>query len=272
MPDRNRIREIPVRNIHPNPKNPRWEAGDVTGLAQSIEGEELLQSLLVIPAPQFGPNHFMIEDGYRRWVAGKERCETLPCIVRYPDPDEDLGIRAVITGLVTDVHKTHLSAMERAKAYGQLRDDYGMTQEQIGKRLGLTPSTISRYLSLLELSDKSKKAVRDGKVSVEQAVQAVQKHRAVTRKKNGQAPIDVGWEPDFFSRSHILAKKAEAMCDALEHSNRRRLGGIACGNCWNLVTRQDERKIVMAEYGLTVPMPITADGGVRVDGGVTGAQ
>lgn len=259
--------------IHPNPDNPRWEAGDVTGLSQSIGEDGLLQDLLVIPAPQFGPGHFMIEDGYCRWVAAKGTGEELPCRVRYPEPGEDLTFRALITGLITDEHKTPLTAMERAKAYGRLRDEYGMTQEQIAKRCGLTTSTISRYLSLLELSDKSQGDVRIGKLTVEKAVQAVQRHRATDRKKEGKKPVDVGWEPDHFSVNHHLARKARVMCDARDHNNRRRHGG-ACGACWETVIRQDQDRVNRAaEISDSVPLvPISPDGNIRVSGGVRGAQ
>jgi ParB family chromosome partitioning protein len=271
----NNVMDIPVENIHPNPDNPRYEAGDVTGLARSIEQDELMQTLLVVPAPEFGDGHYMIVDGYRRWVAGKEVADTLPCMVRHPDPDEDPAFGALITGLGTDVHKSHLSAIERAKAYGRLQKEYGMTQEQIGERLGLKPSTISRYLSLLELSDRSQAAVRDKKLTVEQAVKAVQKNRATQRKKTGKKPAEVGWEPDHFSAGHILARKAATMCDAREHNSRRRLGG-ACGACWETAIRGDERKVVLADYGLStvpVPVPITPDGAIRFSGsGVAGAS
>lgn len=254
---------VPIKNIHPNPDNPRFEAGDVTALARSISDEDLLSPLLVIPAPEFGDGHYMIEDGYRRWVASKERNRvSLNCTVRYPAENEDRRVRALITGLITDLHKEHLTAMERAEAYGRLRDEGGMSQGEIAQRLSLNTSTVSRYLSLLELSDKSKNDVRTGKLSVENAITAVKKHRAGQRKKEGKKPVDVGWEPDHFTRNHHLARKAQTMCDAREHTGRRRLGGVSCGQCWETVIRQDEAKVQHAmfmeqlkEAGLSMNVP-----------------
>jgi ParB family chromosome partitioning protein len=273
-----KIQLIPVDRIHPNPDNPRYEAGDVSGLARSIEEDSLIQHLLVIPAPQFGEGHVMIEDGYCRWVAGKEVEKELPCIIRYPDQDEDLAFRALITGLITDLHKVHLKPIERAKAYGRLRDEYHMTQEQIAERCGFTVSTISRYLSLLDLSDKAQKDVHEGRLKVERALQVVQQHRARERKQEGKKPIDVGWEPDHFSTHHRLAKKAAIMCQARECSARRRLGG-ACGDCWETVIRADQDRVIQAlltDAGIDLPpvmlaVPITSDGGIRTNG-VRGAR
>lgn len=270
---------IPVSHIHENPHNPRYEAGDVTGLANSMDEDGQIQDLLVIPAPQFGPGHVMVEDGLCRLVAARARNEeSLSCKIRYPEPDEDLAFRAILTGLITDVHKKPLSGMERAKAYGRLRDEYHMTQDQIGERLGFSGSTIARFLSLLELAPKAQDDVRDGKLSVDKAVQAVQHHRARVRKQKGQKPVDVGWEPDHFSKHHILAKKAGVMCEAREHSGRRRYGG-ACGDCWETVIRADQDKVfraLLSDAGIDLPavaltVPISSDGAIRTNG-VRGAR
>ncbi len=263
---------IEVEKIHPNPDNPRHEAGDVTELARSITEEDLLQPLLVIPAAQqYGTGHVMIEDGWRRWTAGKVYKKVLPCTIRYPAPDENLKMRAVLTGLVTDGHKAALKPMEKAEAYGRLRDEFGLTQTQIAMQTGFAVSTIGYYLTLLELSPRSMKAVQDGRISADRAVSAVREHRKTQKGKDGRK-VDLGWDPDSFSTSHPLAKKAAVMCLAREHKGHRRFAG-ACHACWEVVIRQDEAKIQSVEYGtagLSIPfvqpvIPITADGGIRTD-------
>lgn len=239
---------IQKKFISPNPDNPRYEAGDVTALARSIREDDLLSPLLVIPAPQLGEGQYMLEDGYRRWVSVAGDEEEIPCTVRFPAEDEDLSVRALVTGLVTDLHKEHLTALERAEAYGRLRDEAGMSQADIARRLGLHDSTIARYLSLLELSDKSKEAVKEKRITVEKAIAAVQKHRASQRRRKGKKPAEVGWEPDHFTKKHHLAKRARVMCDAREHNSRRRLGDVACGQCWEDAIRQDQTTILQAAY------------------------
>lgn len=263
---------IPKSNIHPNPDNPRSEAGDVTALARSISEGELLSPLLVIPAPYFGEGHYMLEDGYRRWVSVTSEDEGIPCTVREPAPGESLAVRAIITGLVTDIHKNHLTAIERGEAYKRLRDEAGLNQTQIASMLGLTDGTIGRYLALMELDDKTKQAVREGRLSVEKAVKAVQTHRARDRKKKGKKPVSFGWEPDHFTKNHHLAKRAKILCDVREHTSRRRLGDIACGQCWEDAIRQDQTRVLQAAYqsgqregvnSMFLPPFSTADGAVR---------
>lgn len=263
--------------IHPNPDNPRYEAGDVTSLAKSIGNESLLQPLLVINAPEFGVGHVMIEDGYRRWVAGKKMGLPMACTVREVAPNESLRARSIMTALITDLHKEHLTAMERAVAYGKLRDEFHMSQRAIAQKLGFNDATVGRYLKLLELSPRSQEDVRSGKLTVERAVKAVTDHRAKNRAKAGKKPVEMGWEPDHFTDKHHLAKRAKRTCDAREHTSRRRLGGIACGQCWEDAIRQDQTTVLQAAYieaqregtaPIFVPPFLAADNGARP--GVTG--
>src|ERR1019366_1551772 len=111
---------IPVDRIHPNPDNPRQEAGDVTELAASIRENGLLQNLLV-REDEFNEGMFTLLDGYRRWVASRQVLVDVPCdilLVSAVSPIRD----AVQIGLITDIHKTNLTGMERGWAYGRLRD------------------------------------------------------------------------------------------------------------------------------------------------------
>lgn len=256
------IQQIEHRFIHPNPDNPRIEAGDVTVLAASIREQGIKQPLLVIPAPLFGDGHFMLEDGYRRWVASRNILYALPCQVRVPHPDENLAVSALITGLVTDTNE-NLTAMEKSKAYSRLRKE-GMTQAQIARAVGVHDSTVARYLALDELAPAAQERVRKGTLSVDNALDAVKRHRATGRKKEGKKPIDPGWDPDHFTRRHHLARKAETMCNAREHNGRRRLGREAgydgaCGQCWETCIRQDQSTVDRVEYqGMGFDVPFIA--------------
>src|SRR5215831_492827 len=82
--------KIDIRHDHisPNPNNPRREAGDVSDLARSIRSEGIKIPLLVIPDAAKGNGWFLLEAGYRRWVASAQILEFIPCIVNTPRPGE----------------------------------------------------------------------------------------------------------------------------------------------------------------------------------------
>jgi ParB/RepB/Spo0J family partition protein len=247
---------VSVDKIHPNPDNPRIEAGDVTELAASIRKQGILQELLLRPAPEFGDGHYIIEDGYRRWVAARQVLTAVPARIRIPHPKESLTVREIVTSMVTTIHRRDLNAMEKARALGRLRDEANMSQVQIAQELGIDSGTVSRYLALLELSPAYQQSLLRGTASVERALSAVKDKRARERKNKGQKPITVGWEPDHFTPNHHLAKKAKTMCDAREHSGRRRYGNVACGQCWETVIRQDQNTVDRVEFeamGFKVP-------------------
>lgn len=248
MSPRKEVITVHHSKLHPNPNNPRYEAGDVTLLAKSITEEELLQPLLVIHAPEFGSGHFLIEDGYRRWTAARANDGYLDCIIRYRAPEESTALREVMTALITDEHKVPLNAIERARAYARLRDEFGLSPQEIANRLHLTRATIDRYLLLSQLSVKSQADVLAKKLPVDDAVRLVREHNRRDRKKQGKKPIEVGWDPEHFTDKHVLARKARTMCEARDHHSRRKIGKVACGPCWETVIRNDQTTVLRVEY------------------------
>lgn len=251
--------QVPANRIHPNPNNPRREAGDVTELAASIRENGILQSVLLIPDTARGGDYFLLEAGFRRWTAARQIAEAypIPARVSIPKPGENMASRALITGLVENLHREGLGPMEKAHAYGRLRKEFDMTQAQIAKRVGLkSAGSVSRYLSLLDLSEATQDRVASGKLTVEDAAKAVVRTRQRARIAKGQKPVDNGWEPDHFTKNHFLWRKAKKLCDDREHNNRRRLGDVACGKCWEDVIRRDQTTVDQNTYQEVIGKPV----------------
>lgn len=247
MKDQLQVKMVPLDHLHRDPYNPRTEAGDVSELAKSIDEIGLLQSLLVRTAPDKGKDHYYITIGFRRWTAMRlgTKLEVASCRIWIPSPEMDPEQYALEAGLIENVHRETLNPIERARGYARLRDEFGMTQLQIGKSQGLSDATISHYLALMELSHKSQERVIRGSLTVERAVRAVRESRRQNRKRRGQRPVEVVWESEWFIASHPLAKQAATICDARQHTARRRYGKKhqyrgACGECWETAIRQDQ--------------------------------
>lgn len=233
---------IPVDRLHLNPDNPRQDPGDIAGLAASIRASGLKQALIVYPARDIGPDDYYIEDGWRRLLAMQDWCSEIPCDIHPVLAGENLATRNVLTALITGIHRKPLNPMERADGYQALADR-GMTAVEIGKLVGLHSSTVTNDLALLELSKDTQDRVRSGKLPVAEALRIVRRHRKNQRRRKGQPDRGAHWEPDWFTDRHPLARIAKAMCDAREHNSRRRLGNVACGQCFDDAIRADQRKI-----------------------------
>jgi len=144
--------------------------------------------------------------------------------------------------LVENVQRADIGPMDKAEAMGRLLD-MGRTQADICRATGLTSATVSYYVSLLELDEAARERVRSSEVSAAAAVAAVRSYRARRRKRNGTPQVGAIWEPDFLAATHPLARSARAMCEAREHTQRRRIGKTACGQCWETAIRQDEQLV-----------------------------
>ena len=227
-----------VRRIQPHPSNIRDDLGDLTELIASIKAHGILQPIVVRPHPQLH-GMFVVIAGHRRLEAAKRAgLEEVPIVVRDSGgPTSDIEVM-----LIENCQRRDLGPIEKAEAMGALRNR-GIIAAEIARRTGLTGSTVGYYLSLLELDESSRQRIKNGQVSVGDGVEAVRLSRQRARKTTGRAKPGATWEPDHFTDRHPLARDAASLCDAREHTMRRRIGRVACGQCWETVIRSDERTV-----------------------------
>ena len=151
--------EIPLARIAPNPYQPRTavDAEALAELASSIAEHGVLQPILVTETI----------DGYRL-VAGERRVrasrlaglERIPAVVRELADHDQLEL-----ALVENIQREDLDPLEEARAYRQLVDEFGFTQEKLAKRMGKARPTIANSLRLLELDAEVQAALAAGLVS-----------------------------------------------------------------------------------------------------------
>ncbi|MDX1690565.1 MAG: ParB/RepB/Spo0J family partition protein [Acidimicrobiia bacterium] len=139
---------VAIDAIDPNPHQPREHFDDeaLDGLADSIREVGVLQPVVVRPPDEEG-RHVLVA-GERRWRASRMAgLERIPAILR--DADDDPA--GLTEALIENVQREDLSPLEEAAAYRQLMEDFGMTHEEIGERVGRSRSAISNTLRLLGL-------------------------------------------------------------------------------------------------------------------------
>jgi ParB family chromosome partitioning protein len=142
------LAHIAVDQIHPNAKQPRkrFEGEAVTGLAESIKAQGLLQPVVVRPRLEGG---YELIAGERRWRAAREAgLATVPALVREADDRDSL-----LLALVENVAREDLSPIEEARGYAVLIDEFSLSLGDVAERVGKSKPTVSNRVRLLELPE-----------------------------------------------------------------------------------------------------------------------
>jgi ParB family transcriptional regulator, chromosome partitioning protein len=140
---------LPVETIHPNPRQPRrrFEPEAAEGLAASIRLQGVLQPVVVRRRSEGG---FELIAGERRWRAARAAgIPTLPALVREVGDKDSL-----LLGLVENVAREQLSAVEEARAYASLVDEFELSLGDVAERVGRSKPSVSNRLRLLELPEE----------------------------------------------------------------------------------------------------------------------
>jgi ParB family chromosome partitioning protein len=138
---------VPLGSIRPNARQPRRriDAESIAALGESVRAQGVVQPVVV---RRVGDGYELIA-GERRWRAAKAAgLATLPAVVRQSDDRESL-----LLALVENVAREDLSAVEEARAYAVLQDEFGLSLGELAERLGRSKPAVSNRLRLLELPD-----------------------------------------------------------------------------------------------------------------------
>jgi ParB family chromosome partitioning protein len=152
-------REIEIARIRVNPFQPRrqFEDDQLQALAASIANHGVLQPVLLT----------QIDGGYQL-IAGERRLRasvmagkhTIPAVVRTADEQSQLSL-----ALVENLQRADLNALDEARAFRQLMEEFGLTQEQVAQRIGRSRAAIANTLRLLSVAQAVQDAVRSGHIT-----------------------------------------------------------------------------------------------------------
>ena len=154
------VTEIPVKDIHPNPNQPRrdFDRSALEELTMSIREKGVITPITVREIE----SGYELVAGERRWRASKKsRKKMIPAyIIKVKDDADMLEI-----ALIENIQREDLNALEEAEAYAVLNSKFGMSHEAIAKSVGKKRVTISNALRLLKLPPEIRKSLREGNVS-----------------------------------------------------------------------------------------------------------
>ena len=159
------LRQIKLSEIVPDPNQPRryFDEFALNELTVSIQEHGIVQPIVVTPRSGGG---YMIVAGERRFrAAERAKLEKIPALVRTLSSQHKLEL-----SLIENLQRRDLNVMETATAYLKLRDQFNLTLDQIGHRVGgKSVSAISNTLRLLRLPESVRQALADGKLREGQA-------------------------------------------------------------------------------------------------------
>jgi ParB family transcriptional regulator, chromosome partitioning protein len=154
------ILSLGLDRVHRSPHQPRHDFDEVAleELAASIRANGVLQPIIVRP----GAVGYEIVAGERRARAARlAGLTSVPAIVRrYSDED------TLVLSLVENIQRADLNAIDRASAYRRLVSHLNVTQDEVARRLGLDPSSVSNMIRLLDLPPEVQELVRGGALSM----------------------------------------------------------------------------------------------------------
>ncbi|MBA3463857.1 MAG: ParB/RepB/Spo0J family partition protein [Deltaproteobacteria bacterium] len=145
-----------IEELYPSPEQPRRKFADdkLAELADSIRVHGIIVPLVVRPRPGGG---FFLIAGERRWRAAQRAgVHEIPVVVQDVEEGE-----ALERALVENLQRADLGPLEEAAAFQRLVDEFGLTQDEIGTRIGKDRSTVANTMRLLKLPPAVRQMVED---------------------------------------------------------------------------------------------------------------
>ena len=157
------LRNLSIDSITADPDQPRrsFDADALNELAESVREHGVLQPIIVTKVG----DGYQIVAGERRYRASKiAGLVAIPALVRTMSNQNKLEI-----SLIENLQRRDLNTIETATAYAKLRDQFNLTNEQIGQRVNKSQSAVQNTMRLLKLPKNVRQAIADGKLTEGQA-------------------------------------------------------------------------------------------------------
>jgi ParB family chromosome partitioning protein len=151
---------IEIDLIDPNPYQPRveWNPEDLETLASSILAQGILQPLILRRTGE----RFQLIAGERRLRAAKlAGLKRVPAVLREANDGQMIAL-----ALVENIHRKDLGPMEKGEAFRRLHAEFDLTQDEMGRQVGLSRSAVANFIRLLDLPESVQALLRNGRLSM----------------------------------------------------------------------------------------------------------
>lgn len=206
---------VPTDLVHIGPFRTRGDDSATEGLAElaaSIAGSGMIEPIVVRRR----------EDGEFDVIAGERRLRAtrqlgladVPCIVRECSDGEALSI-----ALVENLQRLDLNPVERAMCIHRLVEEFAITQQEVGKRVGMSQSSVAHHLKLLTLPEPIRRFIEDGTLSMGHA-------KVLSRMADGEYAVALA---KWCIQEKQTVRQLEAQLDRQEPSEAQAADAASCG-------------------------------------------
>jgi len=160
----NEVQQLPLNKILDNPNQTRmtFEKEPLDELAASIAVQGVLQPIVVRPK---GDGNYILIMGERRVRASRQAQKTtIPAIVKRVSEQQ-----AAEMTVIENLQRQDLDCIEQANAFSMLSLHFNLTQEEIGKRVGVSRESVANYMRLLKLPQVVIRSIQEKKLSYSHA-------------------------------------------------------------------------------------------------------
>ncbi|RMG93158.1 MAG: ParB/RepB/Spo0J family partition protein [Zetaproteobacteria bacterium] len=218
---------IPVSKIMPNRFQPRtrFDHAELHQLTASVRREGVLMPILVRP---MGDGAYELIAGERRWRAAQAAgLLEIPAVIKEVD-----DLQALELAIIENEQRDDLTAIESARAYKRMMDEFGCTQQQVAERIGVSRVHVSNTIRLLQLPETVQEMIEKREISMGQARPLVGLDRRRAESLARQC-VERGWSARQMEReakraAETAAKPAKREQDAdvkaLQEELERKLG------------------------------------------------
>jgi ParB family chromosome partitioning protein len=203
------VEEIEITRIEPSPYQARrqFDERELSDLAQSIENYGVIQPIVLRPVGE----RYQIVAGERRFRAcALLGLRTIPAIVQKMDDE-----RAAAVSLIENLQRRELNYFEEAMAYSILIEGFGLTQDELAKRIGKSQSAIANKLRLLKLPEPVRDLISPDIITERHA-------RSLLKLTAPEMQLEVLRQ--IYERD-LNVKETETLVEELSHNNIPRESG-----------------------------------------------
>lgn len=200
--------EVPISKIRPNKYQPRthFDDDELKSLTESVRRDGVLMPILLRPT---GDGYELIA-GERRWRASQAAGrQTIPAVVK--DVDD---LQAFELAIIENEQRDDLTAIESARAYQRLQDEFAQTQQQVAERIGVSRVQVSNILRLLQLPAQIQQMIENRELTMGQARPLVGLPENVARSLASEC-VAKGFSARQMEREAKLAAKSGTSAAAL---------------------------------------------------------